>query len=81
MLQKNATSQGEEQSRRHLVLKWKKVKKEIDGETSWVRIIKARLTARVFKELQAFRDDVTTYSGTASEWAQRMVKQHAAQFE
>ena len=63
------------------VLKWKKVRKEIEGKNSWVRIVKARLTARGFKDLQAFRDDVTTYSGTASKWAQRMVNQHAAQFE
>ena len=63
------------------VLKWKRVKKEINGETSWVRIIKARLTARGFKDLQAFKDDVTTYSGTASRWAQRMINQHAAQCE
>ena len=63
------------------VLKWKKVRKEIDGKSCWTRIIKARLTARGFKDLQAFSDNVTTYSGTATKWAQRMVNQHAAQFQ
>ena len=63
------------------VLKWKKVRKEINGVSTWVRIIKARLTARGFKDIQAFSEGVTTYSGTASKWAQRMINQHAAQFE
>ena len=63
------------------VLKWKKVRKEVDGKSTWVKIIKARLTARGFKDMHAFSDNVTTYSGTASKWAQRMINQHAAQFE
>ena len=31
--------------------------------------------------MQAFAENVTTYSGTASTWAQRLVNQHAAQFQ
>ena len=31
--------------------------------------------------MQAFAENVTTYSGTASTWAHRLVKQHAAQFQ
>ena len=63
------------------VLKWKKVRKEVNGISTWIRIIKARLTARGFKDVQAFAENVTTYSGTASTWAQRLVNQHAAQFQ
>ena len=63
------------------VLKWKKVRKEVNGVSTWIKIIKARLTARGFKDIQAFNDNVTTYSGTASKWSQRMINQHAAQFE
>ena len=36
------------------VLKWKKVRNEINGKLSWARIVKARLTARGFKAMQAF---------------------------
>ena len=36
------------------VLKWKKVRKEVNGKSTWVRTIKARLTARGFKDTQAF---------------------------
>ena len=36
------------------VLKWKKVRKEVNGKLAWVRIVKARLTARGFKDMQAF---------------------------
>ena len=63
------------------VLKWKKVRREVNGQSTWVRIIKARLTARGFKGMQAYSEKVTTYSGTASKWAQRLVNQHAAQFK
>ena len=63
------------------VLKWKKVRKDINGKSCWIRIIKARLTARGFKDLQAFSDNVTTCSGTTTKWARRMVNQHAAQFQ
>ena len=35
-------------------LKWKKVRKEVNGKSTWVRIIKARLTARGFNDAQAF---------------------------
>ena len=63
------------------VLKWKKVRKEVNGQNSWVRIIKARLTARGFKDAQAFEDNIKTYSGTASKWSQRAVNAHAAQMQ
>ena len=61
------------------VLKWKKVRKDVNGTMTWIRIIKARLTARGFKDMQAFSDQVKTYSGTATKWAQRAVNGHAAQ--
>ena len=41
------------------VLKWKKVRKEANGKNTWVRIIKARLTARGFKDTQAFHEKIT----------------------
>eukprot|EP00975_Prorocentrum_lima_P044712 9365536-Prorocentrum_lima.AAC.1 len=47
-----------------LVLKWKKVRKEVQGQQSWVRIVKARLTARGFKDMQAHTGNIKTYSGT-----------------
>ena len=63
------------------VLKWKKVRQEVNGVSTWVKIIKARLTARGFKDIQAFSENVTTYSGTAAKWSQRLINAHAAQFE
>ena len=63
------------------VLKWKKVRKDINGVSTWVKIIKARLTARGFKDIQASSENVTTYSGTASKWGQRLNNQHAAQLQ
>ena len=63
------------------VLKWKKVRKEVNGKRTWVRIIKARLTARGFKDAQAFEENIKTYSGTASKWSQRAVNAHAAQMQ
>ena len=41
-------------------------------------MIKARLTARGFKGVQAFSDDHQTYSGTASKWGQREINIMAA---
>ena len=55
--------------------------RESNGKNSCVWVTKARHTTRGFKNLQAFKEDVTTYSGTASKWAQRLINQHAAQFE
>ena len=47
------------------VLKWKSVRGTNDkGEEVTKRIVKARLTARGFKDLQAFDEDVDTFSGT-----------------
>ena len=63
------------------VLKWKKVRKEVNGKLAWVRIVKARLTARGFKDMQAFAEHIKTYSGTATKWAQRAINGHAAQME
>ena len=51
------------------VLKWKMV----DGK----RIIKARLTARGFRDAQA--QEVSTYAGTATRWSQRLVNMMCAQ--
>jgi hypothetical protein len=51
------------------VLKWKKV----DG----VRVIRARLTVRGFKDLQA--NALRTFAGTTSRWGQRLVNSEAAQ--
>ena len=62
------------------VLKWKRVKvTDKNGATTEMKIIKARLTARGFKDLQAYENDISTYSGTASKTAQRIVNGHAAQ--
>ena len=61
------------------VLKWKKVRKDMNGVRTWMRIIKARLTARGFKDTQACVDRINTYSGTATKWAQRAINAHAAQ--
>ncbi len=58
------------------VLKWKKVR---TADNEWNKIIKARLTARGFKDMQAFSDKINTYSGTATKWSQRMINAHAAQ--
>ena len=61
------------------VLKWKKVRKEVNGKPAWTRIVKARLTARGFKDIQAFAENIKTYSGTAANWAQRAINSHAVQ--
>jgi len=62
------------------VLKWKRVKTtDKHGKTTETKIIKARLTARGFKDLQAYENDISTYSGTSSKTAQRIVNGHAAQ--
>eukprot|EP00975_Prorocentrum_lima_P065278 12902538-Prorocentrum_lima.AAC.1 len=59
------------------VLKWKKSKKEVQGQQSWVqswvRIVKARPAARGFKDMQAYTENIKTYSRTATKWAQRVV--------
>eukprot|EP00975_Prorocentrum_lima_P012692 2689054-Prorocentrum_lima.AAC.1 len=41
--------------------------------------MKARLTARGFKDMQAYTENIKTYSGTATRWAQRAVNAYAAQ--
>ena len=51
------------------VLKWKMIND--------IRAVKARLTARGYKEAQAY--DVNTYAGTASRWGQRLVNMICAQ--
>jgi len=64
------------------VLKWKSIKgTNAKGEETNIRIVKARLTARGFKDLQAFENDVATFSGTASKASQRLVNGFAAQHE
>ena len=57
------------------VLKWKKIRKD----NKWLKIVKARLTARGFKDMQAYAEQIKTYSGTATKWAQRAVNARAAQ--
>lgn len=51
------------------VLKWKLINN--------VRAVKARLTARGYKDAQAY--DVNTFAGTASRWGQRLVNMICAQ--
>ena len=51
------------------VLKWKMIND--------IRAVKARLTARGYKDAQAY--DVNTYAGTASRWGQRLVNMICAQ--
>ena len=62
------------------VIKWKRVKTtNPDGTETTSRIVKARLTARGFKDLQAYQNEIATFSGTSTKAAQRMVNAHAAQ--
>eukprot|EP00975_Prorocentrum_lima_P070315 12931260-Prorocentrum_lima.AAC.1 len=44
------------------VLIWKKVRKEVQGQQSWGRIAKGSFTAREFKDLQAYAENIETYS-------------------
>ena len=60
------------------VLKWKSVKDEHGRES---RIVKARLTAIGFKDMQAYNEMIATFSGTATKAGQRAVCGHAAQHE
>eukprot|EP00975_Prorocentrum_lima_P040958 8602373-Prorocentrum_lima.AAC.1 len=52
---------------------------KVQGQQSWVRIGKARLTAGGFKDVQAYTKNLKTYSGTARKWQQRAVNAFAAQ--
>jgi len=52
-----------------------------DGKPTSRKVIKARLTARGFKDLQAYQENISTYSGTSTKAAQRLVNGHAAQNE
>jgi len=62
------------------VMKWKMVKgTDGSGKEAWRRIVKARLTARGFRDLQAYQENVETFSGTATKSAQRMVCNVTAQ--
>ena len=64
------------------VLKWKSVKTKLaDGSEATSRIVKARLTARGFKDMQATQECIATFAGTATKPAQRMVCAFAAQHE
>ena len=49
------------------------------NKLSFEWIIKARLTARGFKDLQIDEDKVATYSGTANRVSQRVINSQAAQ--
>ena len=64
------------------VYKWK-VKKFVNehGATEQKKVIAARLTARGFKDLQAYDDNIATYSGTATKSWQRIVCGYAAQHQ
>ena len=56
-------------------INWKSIRKGGD----WIRVVKARLTARGFKDAHACKDELQTYSGTATAWSQRAANAHAAQ--
>ena len=61
------------------VIRWKKVTVKLpNGKTVEKKIVKARLTARGFKDWQAFSDETATFSGTASKSGQRLVNCYAA---
>ena len=49
------------------------------GKAITRKIAKARLTARGFKELQAYQENISTFSGTSTKATQRLVCGHAAQ--
>jgi len=51
------------------------------GKEVWRRVVKARLTARGFRDLQAFQENIETFSGTATKSAQRMVCNVTSQHE
>ena len=53
--------------------------KTIQGKPQTVKAIKARLTARGFKDYQAYEENIATFAGTASKMAQRLVCAFAAQ--
>ena len=54
------------------VLKWKWIpRKGKNGELNWIRIIRARLTRRGFKDLD--KCNLQTFSGTASRLAQKLM--------
>ena len=61
------------------VLTLQTVRIEMHGPPTWVRAIKTRLTARGFKDMQAFQANMKTYRGTASNRSQRAINAHAAQ--
>ena len=62
------------------VIKWKMVKGvDASGNTVTRKTIKARLTARGFKDLQAYQENIETFSGTATKSAQRIVNGVTAQ--
>lgn len=64
------------------VLKWKYVKvKDSSGKEVEKRIVKARLTARGFKDIQAYAENIATFSGTSSKSAQRAINGFVAQHE
>ena len=51
---------------------------KVNEKEACVKVIKARLTARGFKDIQAFSEGHQTYSGTASKWGQREINIMAA---
>ena len=64
------------------VLTWKQkyvAPDKAGDKPSFEWIIKARLTARGFKDLQIDEDKVATYSGTANRVSQRVINSQAAQ--
>ena len=78
VLHTHAQIKGHQQSRRNLGHQMEKVRQNVNGKEVWTKVIKARLTARGFKDLQAFSEDHQTYSGTASKWGQREINITAA---
>jgi len=64
------------------VINWKEqyvAPKVEGGKPTFKWSIKARLTARGFKDVQAFNDNIATYSGTANKASQRIICAQAAQ--
>ena len=64
------------------VLTWKQMyvaPTSLGGKPTFEWIVKARLTARGFKDLQISENKVATYSGTANRVSQRLINSQAAQ--
>ena len=62
------------------VIKWKRVKGlDSNGKPTNRKMVKATLTARGFKDPQAYQENISTFSGTSTKAAQRLFCRHAVQ--